>query len=363
MRLQSILVVALALVFGGSAAVGVRSFVNSRGPSAPKSDTVPVVVALIDIARGGTITSDLISTRDYPKNMVPHGALTKLEEAIDRAVSIPLLKNEPLLDAKLSPRGAGRGLAALVPKGMRAVTIQTPNIASGVAGFVMPGNKVDVLLTVNDSSNDDNTGGGSTTTLLQNVEILAVDQRIDAPSDNKVDVKELRSVTLLASPHQANMLDLGQNKGTLHLSLRNQEDHEDANAQPATMLGIRFRQEKPTSWDEKAKGVLGVLGKILARRPTPAQVAPPAQVATPAPAPVPAPVVAARPPAPPQARKLTIYRGLYQPSYQSVDQFGNGSPRAEGLTESENDSDGAEGPAPKASRNLQARGTLSGRIP
>ena len=151
MRLQSLLVVALALVFGGSAAVGVRSFVNSRGTAAPKADTVPVVVAVIDIARGGMITSDLIKTRDFPKDMVPDGALTKPEDAIDRAVAIPLVKDEPVLDAKLSPKGAGRGLAALVPKGMRAVTIQTPNVASGVAGFVMPGNKVDVLLTVTDS--------------------------------------------------------------------------------------------------------------------------------------------------------------------------------------------------------------------
>ena len=151
MRLQSLLVVALALVFGGSAAVGVRSFVNNRGTAAPKADTVPVVVAVIDIARGGMITSDLIKTRDFPKDMVPAGALTKPEDAIGRAVAIPLVKDETVLDAKLSPKGAGRGLAALVPKGMRAVTIQTPNVASGVAGFVMPGNKVDVLLTVNDS--------------------------------------------------------------------------------------------------------------------------------------------------------------------------------------------------------------------
>lgn len=335
MRLQSLLVVALALVFGGSAAVGVRSFVKNRG-TAPKADTVPVVVAVIDIARGGMITSELIRTREFPTDMVPEGALTKPEDAIGRAVAIPLVKDETVLDAKLSPKGAGRGLAALVPTGMRAVTIQTPNVASGVAGFVMPGNNVDVLLTVTDTggSNSD-TGGGTTTTLLQKVEILAVDQRIDAPADNKVDIKELRSVTLLVTPHQANLLDLGQNKGTLHLSLRNLQDNQDTNIQPATLADLRYRQERP--WDEKARGVLSVLATGLAQLrtkpapvPTPTPTPPPTPVAA---APAPAPVVATAPPAPPRARHVMIYRGTYQPIHQSMDPYGDGEPRTEGLTD------------------------------
>ena len=74
--------------------------------------------------------------------------LTKLEDAVDRAVFIPLIKDEPVLEGKLAPRERAAALAALVPKGMRAFTIQTPNVASGVAGFILPGNKVDVLLTV-----------------------------------------------------------------------------------------------------------------------------------------------------------------------------------------------------------------------
>ena len=151
MRPQSLLVAALALVFGGSAAVGVNSFISNRTAAGPNADSVPVVVAAMDLPRGGMITSELITTRDFPKEMVPEGAVTKPEVAIDRAVAIHMIKGEPLLDSKLSPRGAGRGLAALVPKGMRAVTIQTPNVATGVAGFVMPGNKVDILLTVGDT--------------------------------------------------------------------------------------------------------------------------------------------------------------------------------------------------------------------
>ncbi len=148
---------------------------------------------------------------------------------------------------------------------MRAYSVKVPDVAQGVAGFILPGNRVDVLISLGEISGSNETGGGSTTTLLQNVEILAVDQKMDAPSDNKVDTKDLRSVTLLVNPQQANLLDLGQNKGMLHLALRNLEDNKAAQTKPATLIDLRVRQEKP--WDEWAKGVLEWLGKALAQRP------------------------------------------------------------------------------------------------
>jgi pilus assembly protein CpaB len=193
--------------------------------------TVPVVVALEDIPRGASLTADLVKIRDYPQGMQPASALTKVGVALDRTVLIPLLKDEPVLDGKLAPKGAKRGMAALVPSGLRAFTIHTPSVASGVAGFVLPGNKVDVLLTV------EGRRGSVTTTLVQNLEILAVDQRIDAPSENRVDPGQLRSVTLLVTPDQAARLGLAQNKGALHLSLRNPQDD-----QLATTTPVRFSE-------------------------------------------------------------------------------------------------------------------------
>ncbi len=168
--------VVLALVFGGSAAVGVRQYI---GGGAPPTNTVPVVVAKINIPRGMLISADLIKTRDYPNDIVPAGAILKVDDALDRSAFASLVKDEPVLETKLSPKGQ-RGLASLVADGMRAFTITT-NIASGVAGFILPGNKVDVLLTVSNGGNNDHTGGGSTTTLLQNVEIMAVDQTGGGP--------------------------------------------------------------------------------------------------------------------------------------------------------------------------------------
>src|SRR5271157_5555900 len=234
---RSLVVIALALIFGGSAAVGVNSFM--QGAPSPKGDVVPVVVAAYDLPRGGSIVPEAVKIKEFPTDLVPAGALSKLEDAVNRGIFVPLTRDEPVLESKLAPKGAGRGLAALIPSGMRAYTVKVPDVAQGVAGFILPGNRVDVLLSVGEIAGTSDTGGGSTSTLLQNVEILAVDQKMDAPSDNKVDTKDLRSVTLLVNPQQANLLDLGQNKGMLHLALRNLEDNEASQTKPATLIELR----------------------------------------------------------------------------------------------------------------------------
>jgi pilus assembly protein CpaB len=276
MRPQSIIAVVLALVFGGSAAMGVRQYVGVGQP--PKPETVSVVVAATSIPRGMLVSNDLLRTRDYPKDLVPAGAILKMEDASGRSAYASMVKDEPVLESKLSPKGH-RGMASLVPEGMRAFTITTPNVSAGVAGFILPGNRVDVLLTVAGGGTDDFTGGGSTTTLLQNVEILAVDQRIEAPAENKVSANELRSVTLLVTPSQAAKLTLGQTKGTLHLTLRNEQDKMAAKVAPTTVRDIQFLGEAPVkTWDERAKDLIKAWGEALAKRPPP-----PTQAATAAP--------------------------------------------------------------------------------
>jgi pilus assembly protein CpaB len=282
----------LAIVSGTGAVVLVNTALRP-----PTGATTSVVVAAVDVPRGAMLTEETIALKPFPKDNVPQGALTSKDEALERGVLHHLFKGEVILDGKLAKKGTGRGLAAMVPPGMRAFTIQTPNVAAGVAGFVLPGNRVDVLLTVSDNNLLGGmaalTGGGSTTTLLQNVEILAVDKNIDAPADIHMDPKDLRSVTLLVTPDQAAKLDLGQNKGTLHLSLRNHADDKAAVTRPATLADLRFMQEKP--WDERARGLLDSLAKVLAARPPVA----------PAPKPEPAPAVSA--PTQPAPRPIMIH--------------------------------------------------------
>lgn len=185
-----------------------------------------------------------VAVCQWPKGLAPANALRKIEDAVERAVAGQVIKGELILDPKLAVKGAGRGLEALVPPGMRAFTVMASKAGSNVAGFVLPGNKVDVLLNMKGGRGDES-GGGSTTTLLQAIEVLAVDQRLEAPAENKVDPKGLTSVTLVVTPDQANLLDLGQNMGILTLSLRNPTDKSDAYPEPATVATIRFHGEPP----------------------------------------------------------------------------------------------------------------------
>jgi pilus assembly protein CpaB len=221
----------LALVFGGSAAVGINSL-RHPGPPPIKPDTVTVLLAAVDIPPFAAIAKEMIKTQEWPKDLVPADAVTKLEEVLDRPVVAPMVKGELVIENKLAPRGADRGMATKIPKGMRAFTIHTPTVEAGVAGFILPGNKVDVLLTIDGRSDQEPNGGSSTVTLLQNVEILAIEQRVVAPAESKVDPGQLKSVTLLVTPQEAARLTLGQNKGRLCLSLRNHGDASQVRTEP-----------------------------------------------------------------------------------------------------------------------------------
>jgi pilus assembly protein CpaB len=238
MSFRTVLIVALALVSGGSAAIGISKY-RDQDTSAAKAETVPVVVAKVDIPRGETLTAAQVEIKQYLE--APEGAADKTENVVERSVYTPLLKGEPILEKKLAPKGAGRGLGALIPKGMRAISIQTPTVASAGGGFILPGSKVDVLLIPNGQGNNDFSGGilnpviwhprsvGSELLALipvvQNVQVWAVGPRVEAPAENRVDAKELHEVTLLVTPEQATTLTFSQNKGSLHLTLRNPEDN------------------------------------------------------------------------------------------------------------------------------------------
>src|SRR4051812_38931165 len=132
MRFQTFLVLILALVCGGAAVVGVKEALQAREPSG-RGDTVPVLGAAGDGPPVAVVAADMVKTQDWPKDLVPAGALTKAEDAVDRAVLNPLVRGDVVLDAKLAPRGAGRGMAAQIPRGKRAFTIHTPTIEAGVA--------------------------------------------------------------------------------------------------------------------------------------------------------------------------------------------------------------------------------------
>jgi pilus assembly protein CpaB len=241
MNPRTMIVVVLAGVCGLSAMVLVQALRKPAG--GPVVPTTPAVYAVEDLKAGETISAAMIEVRHVPIDQVPEDAIRKVEDALDRAARSLLDKGDMLREKKLAEKGAGRGMAALVRPGMRAFTIQTPSFSGSLAGLILPGNHVDVLLTMTVNSGrdrDDETGGGATTTLLQDVEILAVHTTVNTPTTNKINPDDARSITLLVTPEQASLLDLGQNKGTLHISLRNLKDTGSAKTKPVSMADLQL---------------------------------------------------------------------------------------------------------------------------
>ena len=244
MNVRTIMVGTLAVVCGLSAMVLVQAL--RKPPSGPVVERVPVVFAIADIKPGESIDATMVEVREVPKEEAPEDAIHKTADVIDRAAQTQLDKGDMIREKKLAEKGAGRGMAALIKPGMRAFTIQTASLSSSMAGLILPGNRVDVLLTTNSSGGaEDETGGATTTTLLQNVEILAVHTTVNTPTTNKIDPDQVRSVTLLVTPGDASKLDLGQNKGSLHLSLRNLKDSGTDRPKPATLADLDLVPAKP----------------------------------------------------------------------------------------------------------------------
>jgi len=220
--IRTLIVILVAIGCGGVATYGMFEVVKTsreRSVAVPIVETQRVVVSTVDVALVGTkITSDMVKLEEWPKDYLPDGYLSSLDEIVGETLRVPVRDGELMLTGKF---GAGNGMAAIVEPGYRAFTIHTPSHSSGVAGFVMPGDTVDVLLTRDDKEIE---GGSITTALLQNVKVLASDQMINAPEQNAI--KTLKSVTLSVSPEEGKTLTLAQSGGTLTLMLRNKEDLE-----------------------------------------------------------------------------------------------------------------------------------------
>jgi len=147
----------------------------------------------------------------------PKGAFSKVEEVLDRPVVSNILLDEPLLEGRLAVKGSGLGLAPTIPVGMRAVTVRVNDVA-GAAGFVLPGLKVDVLVTGHPPTGDSN----MTTTVLQNVLVLSAGQAMQ--SDARGTPVSVSTVTLLVTPNDAETLTLANGEGRIQLVLRNSSD-------------------------------------------------------------------------------------------------------------------------------------------
>src|SRR5450631_56708 len=159
------------------------------------------------------------------------GGFTKIEDAAGRVVLYPLPKGEPILERQLAAAGAGAGITAKIPSGMRAISVRSDEVV-GVAGFLLPGTHVDVLMTYHSVSSPE----PQTLTALQDVVVLAAGQQIQPQADGKP--ISVNVVTLLLKPEDAEKLVLATSLGGIYFVLRNGADEEQALSSPVGLTQL-----------------------------------------------------------------------------------------------------------------------------
>lgn len=193
---------------------------TARSGSSSKPDTTnqkDIVVATRPLSVGVMVKPADVKIAKIATEAFPKGAFSKVEDVLDRPVISNILLDEPVLDGRLAAKGSGLGLAPTIPVGMRAVSVRVNDVA-GVAGFVLPGMHVDVLVTGRPPNGD----GDMTTTCLQNILVLSAGQTMQA--DARGQAMPAPTVTLLVDPEQAETLTLAGSDGHIQLVLRNSSD-------------------------------------------------------------------------------------------------------------------------------------------
>jgi pilus assembly protein CpaB len=217
-RFMSVLMFAF-VVAGGASLVLYKLVIGRMSSNAPAA-TSSILVATKNLALGTVIGDADLRVAAWP-GVIPEGAVVKLGDALGRGVAAPIYANEPITESRLGAKGAGGGLAATIPPGMRAVAIRVNEIV-GVAGFAVAGTHVDVLVSGNSRDTESVAGGNATQTLLQNISVLSAGQ--DFKKDTEGKPVSVQVVNLLVTPQQAEMLSLAGSQMTLQLVLRNPLD-------------------------------------------------------------------------------------------------------------------------------------------
>jgi pilus assembly protein CpaB len=194
-----------------------------------------IVVAAVPMQLGTRIDARNLRMIPWPSNAPVAGTFTRIEDCANRALITPVVANELILESKLASVEAGAGLSATIPEGMRAISVAVNEVV-GVAGFVIPGTIVDVLVTGR-SSNGGQNGGNVTRTILENVRVLAAGQKIEQDREGKPQTVPV--ITLLVSPEDAAKLAMASTQGKIQLALRNTIDSKKVSP-PAVMEAALF---------------------------------------------------------------------------------------------------------------------------
>jgi pilus assembly protein CpaB len=194
-----------------------------------------VIVAVSDIKLGSVLKDADLSTTDI-SGPIPKGAILKRQDAVGRGVVSDLYQGEPIVESRLAAVGSGGGLAATIRQGMRACAVKVDEVV-GVAGFVTPGMRVDVLISGNPPGPANLVQGTKVKTLLQNIEVLSAGTDIQKDAEGKP--QQVQVVNLLVNPDQAELLSLASNQAKIQLVLRNPLDTQMAHP-PGTAMATLF---------------------------------------------------------------------------------------------------------------------------
>ena len=222
MNVRTIVVVILSIACGGAAMWAVQFWIQREHSttavqSPPKVETVDIVVAKMDIPLGTRLSTQWLTTTKWPKESQPRGVVLaeNIESVYGQVTRADIYRDDLILDVKY---GADRPVSSLLADGQRAYTIEISKSPSSVAGFVQPGDKVDIHFT--DVRDTRLTGGLATKLLLQDVLIIGVDRAPQSPGL----ASKARSATLSLTPEEVRVLILAQSQGTLSLTLRGDGD-------------------------------------------------------------------------------------------------------------------------------------------
>jgi pilus assembly protein CpaB len=220
--LKAAVFIALAVLTAGLGALLLTKWVNARTARA-HVPTAPVVVAAVDLAIGTQLRAEHLSAVDWPAASRPASAVSDPAALVGRVVATRIFVSEAILAEKLAGSQAGGGLAALLPDGMRAVAVRVDDVV-GVAGFIHPGDYVDVIVTITLP------GSGAalpvSKTILQAVKVLAVGKEVDAREKRGEHVMPATVATLMVNSADAERLALAASKGQLLLALRSSIDSQ-----------------------------------------------------------------------------------------------------------------------------------------
>lgn len=209
---RGLILIALSLVMGFGAAYTANRWVAAQVVGAEEDSGTHVVVAAMDIPYGTKVESRHLKYVEMPSDAVPSGVFTSKEEVQGTVSTVAIARGEILIRERFAAHETGSTLAALVAENMRALTVRVNDVV-GVAGFLLPGNRVDVV-----SARKEANRRAVSETILRNIKVLAVDQTASTEENEPVVV---RAVTLEVSPDQAEVLVKARTEGEIQLTLRN----------------------------------------------------------------------------------------------------------------------------------------------